>query len=112
MLKITLLTEGEKLSLRLEGHAGYAEPDKDIICASASILAHVVAHDVDLLDRFNAYEEPAVIRLESGDAEITCVPTKASEHIRDTYVFAGKGFCLLAQNYPQYVELITDVEDD
>ena len=112
MLKVTLLTEGEKLSLRLEGHAGYAEPDKDIVCASASILAYTVAHNVDLLDRFNAFKESAVIRLESGDAEITCVPTKASKHIRDTYLFAGTGFCILAQNYPQYVELITDVEDD
>jgi uncharacterized protein YsxB (DUF464 family) len=112
MLKITLLTEGEKLSLRLEGHAEYAEHGKDIVCASASILAHIVARDVDLLDRFNAYKEPAVIKLESGYTEITCVPTDVSEHIRDTYCFAGTGFCLLAENYPQYVEFITDVEDD
>ena len=112
MITVTLLTEGEKLSLRVEGHAGYAEHGKDIVCASASILANIVAHDVDLLDRFNAYKEPAVIRLEGGDTEITCVPTDVSRHIRDTYLFAGTGFCLLAQNYPQYVELITDVEDE
>lgn len=112
MLKITLLTEGKKLSLRLEGHAEYAEHGKDIVCAAASILANIVAHDVDLLNRFNAYKEPAVIRLESGDAEITCVPTDVSRHIRDTYYFAGKGFSLLAHNYPQYVEFINDVEDD
>ena len=112
MLKITLLTEGEELSLRVEGHAEYAEPGKDIVCASASILAQIVAYDVDLLDRFNAYKEPAVIRLERGSAEITCIPTDASRHIRDTYLFAGKGFDLLAQNYPQYVEFITDVKYD
>ena len=112
MLKITLLTEGEKLSLRLSGHAGYAEIGMDVVCAAASILAHVVAHDVDLLNRFNAFRDPAVIRLESGDAEITCVPTYSSAHIRDTYCFAGTGLRILAENYPQYVELITDVEDD
>lgn len=110
MLKITLLAGGKKLSLRLEGHAGYAEHGKDIVCASASILAEIVAYDVSLLNRFNAYEEPAVIRLESGDSEITCVPTAASKHTREAYLFAGKGFSLLAQNYPQYVEFITDVK--
>lgn len=112
MLKITLLTEGEKLSLRFEGHAEYAEPGKDIVCASASILAHIVARDVDLLNRFNAFKEPATIRLESGDAEITCIPTDVSRHIRDTYYYAGEGFSLLAHNYPQYVEFINDVEDN
>ena len=108
MIKATLLTEGEKLSLRLEGHAGYAEHGKDIVCASASILAYTVANSVDLLNRFNAFKEPAVIRLESGDTEITCVPTDSSKHIRSAFEFAGTGLCLLAANYPEYVELITD----
>ena len=112
MIKVTITTEGEKLSLRVEGHAGYAEEGKDIVCASASILAHTVAHKVALLDSFRAFKEPAIIKLESGDTEITCVPTYASAHIRDVYYFAGTGFCLLAHNYPQYVELITDGEDE
>jgi len=111
MLKATI-TRGEKLSLKLEGHAGYAEQGKDIVCAAASILAHIVAYDVDLLDRFNAYKEPAVIRLESGDTEVTCVPTQSSDHIRWVYDVARTGLYILAQNYPQYVELITDAEDD
>lgn len=112
MLKVTIAARGEKLSLKLEGHAGYAEHGKDIVCAAASILANTVAYNVDLLDRFKAFKEPAIIRLESGDTEITCVPTEASDHIRHDYYFAGNGFCLLAESYPQYVELITDAEDD
>ena len=110
MLKVTIATEGEKLSLSLTGHAGYAEQGKDIVCASASILVSTLAHNVALLDRFNAFKEPAVVRLESGDTEITCVVTDSSEHIRRDFYFAGIGLALLAGNYPQCVDIYTDAE--
>ena len=114
MIKATIISRGEKLSLRIEGHAGYAEEGKDIVCASASILAHTVAHKVGLLDRFGAFKEPATIKLESGDTEITCVPPDSDllyHSLRGIYEFAGTGLCLLAQNYPQYVEVIGNEDD-
>ena len=114
MIKATIIASGEKLSLRVVGHAGYAEEGKDIVCASASILAHTVAHKVSLLDRFGAFKEPAIIKLESGDTEITCVPPDSDllyRSLSSIYEFAGTGFCLLAQNYPQYVE-VTGGEDN
>ena len=112
MIKATIIARGEKLSLRIEGHAGYAEEGKDIVCASASILAQTVAYKVGLLDRLGAFKEPAVIKLESGDTEITCVPSDAVYHpLAGVYEFAGTGFCLLADNFPLYVA-VTGGEDD
>ena len=109
MLKVTIATEGKKLSLRLEGHAGYAEVGKDIVCASASILAYTVAQIVDIKAHGGCLKEPAVIRLKSGDTEVACVPKDgAYDALWDAYDFARLGYFLLAHNYPQYVELITD----
>jgi uncharacterized protein YsxB (DUF464 family) len=98
MLKITLLTEGEKLSLKLEGHAGYAEPGKDIVCASASILAYTLASIVDSFD-----EIESAIDLTSGDTTIEC---ECNTSTRNAFAYTKVGYALLAQNYPQYVRLI------
>jgi uncharacterized protein YsxB (DUF464 family) len=108
MLKITLLTEGEKLSLKLEGHAGYAEPGKDIVCASASILAYTLATIVE------NHGINTTINLTSGNTTIECECTDhpMMDVIRDAFNFANVGYALLAHNYPQYVEFINDVEDD
>ncbi len=105
MIKATIINEGERLSLIVKGHAGYAEEGRDIICASASILANTVAHKVDLLNRLGALKE-CVIKLESGDTEISCVPIDSVyKPLQSAYSFAGTGFCLLAESYPQYVEV-------
>ena len=104
-------TKGKMLSLRVEGHAGYAEHGKDIVCASASILAYTVAQIVRIKERSGCLRRPALVRLESGDTEVTCFPKAgAFDFLWDAYDFARVGYCLLAQNYPQYVELITDGE--
>ena len=108
MLKVTFTESGQKLSLRLVGHAEYAEHGKDIVCASASILASTVAYEVELIDRLGGLKEPAVVKVESGDTEITCVPTDEKLHIvKLLYDFASTGLCLLAGNYPQYVRFNT-----
>ena len=107
MLKVTLLTEGKKLSLRLEGHAGYAEPDKDIVCASASILAYTVAQFVTEAEHNGDLASPAEIRLESGDTIISCEPPEDTWlGMQNVFLFAKMGYALLEHNYPQYVRLL------
>ena len=112
MIKVTFTETPEKLSLRLEGHAGYAEHGKDIVCASASILAYTVAQYVEYEDKQGNLKAPAEIKLESGDSVVTCEPKEDTlKWLWDAYQFAKMGYLILAQNYPQYVE-VTDGEDD
>ena len=66
MIKVTFTESDNKPSLRLEGHAGYAEHGKDIVCASASILAYTVAQYVKYEDEHGTLKAPAEIKLESG----------------------------------------------
>ena len=113
MIKVTFTEEGEKLSLRLEGHAEYAEIGKDTVCASASILAYTVAQFVVETEHQGDLKSPPTIKLELGDALVTCEPCEnALKLMQNVYSFAKIGYIVLQHNYPQYVELITDGEDD
>ena len=97
MLKVTFTESGQKLSLRLEGHAGYAEHGRDIVCASASILAYTLASIVESLD------EDATISMGVGDTVIEC-----ENHLitKNAFNYTKVGYALLEQNYSQYVRLI------
>lgn len=98
MIKVTFTESPQKLSLRLEGHAGYAEVGKDIVCASASILAYTLASIVDSFD-----EIESSISLTSGDATIEC---ENNIFARNAFAYTKIGYALLENNYPQYVRLI------
>lgn len=107
MIKVTFTETPQKLSLRLEGHAEYAEHGKDIVCASASILAYTVAQYVKEAEHNGDLVSPAQIQMKSGDMFISCEPTKATVfRMYDIYSFAMMGYTLLAHNYPQYVRLM------
>lgn len=97
MIKVTFTESGQKHSLRLEGHAGYAEHGKDIVCASASILAYTLASFVN--DVANS-----TVDLTSGDTKIEC--ETSDKAVVNAYLHTKRGFELLAFNYPQYVRLI------
>lgn len=106
MLKVTFEQKDNNLILKLEGHAGYAEIGKDIVCASASILACTVAQFVQEAERRGDLKSTPTVKLESGNAFISCEPTEDILFgMQDMYLFAELGYEILAQNYPQYVEL-------
>lgn len=107
MVKVTFTETGNTLSLRLEGHAEYAEHGRDIVCASCSILAYTVAQFVMEAENKGDLASPPQIDLESGNTIISCEPTEAVlRGMRDIYAFAKIGYALLAHNYPQYVRLM------
>ena len=114
MIKVNIgyRTDERECSLRVEGHAGHGDVGHDLVCASASILAYTIAQIVKAMDAHKDFAEPPVIKLESGDAEVLC-------RAKDDYIFAEivqdffvikTGYELLAHNYPQYVEMTTDVK--
>ena len=105
MIQVTFTEKGNRLSLTLKGHAGYAEVGKDIVCASASILAYTVAQFVMEAENNGDIASSAEISLDSGDTVISCEPTEdAMSSIQSVYSFAKMGYALLAHNYPHCVQ--------
>lgn len=106
MLKVTFEKDGRELKLKIEGHAGQADIGHDIVCSACSILAYTVAQLVNTADAVGDLKEPPVIKLNSGNAVVSCLPT---EEVYATtlgiYMFAEVGFKLLAHSFPQFVEL-------
>ena len=103
MIKVTFTESGQKLSLRLKGHARYAEHGKDIVCASASILAYTLSYVVGRLDGVELIED---IRSGNTTIECECKDPNTFKSLRDAFHFTEVGYALLQRNYPQYVRLI------
>lgn len=99
-------TDKGVLCFRINGHAGFGCYGNDVVCASASILAYTVAKTISFMYEEGKLVKKPNIRLKEGDAVITCKP-KAEFYAEalHTYFVAEVGYSLLAQSYPQYVEI-------
>ena len=91
--------------LTVEGHAGSGEPGRDLICASASILAYTLASfAANTAEVGHSDPERLEIRLDPGDTLVSC---GAVPHLKPviTLVFDSicAGFELLARDYPDYI---------
>lgn len=85
------------MELTVEGHAGYAEPGKDLVCAAVSILVYTLdqnLEDMGLGDPKNLLEE--------GKARIAC--KEQSEETTRIYNTIWSGLRILEENYPEYVK--------
>ena len=106
MIEVTFTKKDGVHSLKVEGHAWYAEHGKDIICASASMLAYTLAQFVRDKESLGWFATPTEIRLDRGDTLVSCDPWGENEwNVRDAYDLIKRGYALLAQNYPQFVSL-------
>lgn len=108
MVKAEFFTNKESgsITLRLSGHAGAGEKGKDIICASASILAYTVAQALQFMYEEGSLQKKPHIKLESGDSIIVAKPKpEYYAEALHTFFVAQVGYHLLAHNYPHYVEL-------
>ena len=109
MIKVKFRTHDATRYLRLtvEGHAGSDAKGHDLVCASASILAYTVAQMVQTMEQDGALKGKPCIELNEGDATIIlrCKNDDVYAEARHTFSVAKTGYSLLAQNYPQYVEL-------
>ena len=98
--------DGDAISLRVNGHAGQAEKGKDLICASASILAYTLAQYLYYVYQQGGLVKKPHIVLNDGDALIVAKPKEDfAGEVLNAYFVAEVGYSLLAKNYPQYVQL-------
>lgn len=89
--------EGGKLTMRAEGHAGYAPAGPDIVCAAVSCLmqtlAYSAAEDEHTSSCIYQGKEGPVVNVEAGDSVL----------MRDKFELVADGLDLLAEQYPENV---------
>lgn len=91
--------EGGKLTMRAEGHAGYAPAGQDIVCAAVSCLMQTLAYSA-------AEDEHTSSCIYRGkDGPVVSVETGDSVLMRDKFELVADGLTLLAEQYPENVSL-------
>ena len=108
MIKATFKRDKDthEIILKVEGHAGQAEHGHDIVCSAASILTYTVAQYLHYINERGGLQKKPHIITEDGNALIVAKPTEDYEgEVLNAFFVAEIGFSLLAQNYPQYVEI-------
>ena len=92
--------------LSLCGHAGYADKGKDIVCASATILAYTAAENLRRMYLSGRLKKPPDICMREGDIFIQCIPGKDEiKAIDDVFRIICAGYELLARDYPEFVSV-------
>jgi uncharacterized protein YsxB (DUF464 family) len=107
MIKASFTRTDDKTFLfEVDGHAGQDDSGHDIVCSAASILAYTLAQTMRYIDDEDGFEGNPVIHLSEGKATILVTPKEEYEgEVLQSFFTVEVGYSLLAQNYPQYVEL-------
>ena len=84
--------------ITLDGHAGYAEPGKDIVCAAVTVLVQTMVHSIEALtdDRLEYTVSPGKFELEIKNL------SEKSKTLVDSFFI---GICKIAEEFPEHVKV-------
>ena len=85
--------------LLVQGHAGYGEAGKDVVCAGASTLVFTLCHELIRLGLKHERD------LRAGYARLS-----TDGQGREVFDFVASGFMVLGESYPECVEVIVKSE--
>lgn len=85
--------------ITIEGHAGYAEAGKDIVCAGVTALVQTLVKSADDLT-----EDKIEYEISPGMADIHygCL-SEAGKLLVDSFFL---GICLIADDFPEHIKLL------
>lgn len=94
MIEVSRLTDG----IKIRGHAHYAEPGKDIVCAAVSVLVQTLIQSVESLtaDKIEKDMQPGTV-----DIKFWCLSDQ-SKVLIDAFFVGIKG---IAEAHPDNVKL-------
>lgn len=96
MVKIEYARRGRRHTLHIRGHAGYAEPGKDIVCAGVTAIVYAL---IGYLDKHETFD----CDIREGYVGITC---EGSREIDTAFGMAVEGYHQIAAMYPENVRMI------
>ncbi|MBO7178785.1 MAG: ribosomal-processing cysteine protease Prp [Clostridia bacterium] len=104
MTKATFYFDGNvPYSFLITGHSGFAEEGEDIVCASISSAAYMVANTITEVLKVNA-------KIEVSDGRMKLTVNKEQRHITKDILLGLKiHFDGLHEQYPDFVETLMEV---
>jgi len=92
-------------SINAEGHAGYAEAGKDIVCSAVSVMLYTLTNFLEYIgaDELDAHDEE--------DFHVECKAFYHDEAVHTAFRMTVFGLQLLADCYPDNVEVIEEPDD-
>lgn len=108
MIKIIYVAdpEGGKLTMRAEGHAGYAPAGQDIVCAAVSCLMQTLAYKVEAAARSGRLLTSCVQHGETFVVQALPKPGPNALMVASWFDFVEEGLRALAEEHPDNVELV------
>ena len=98
IIEITSI-DNEIVSIEMNGHSGYAESGKDIVCAGVSSLVYAA------LNSFNSIEKDR-ISIGDGMLKLNLRGKKVSDHDQIVLEVMLNGFSMIASQYKKNVKII------
>ena len=89
----------EIVSIEMNGHSGYAESGKDIVCAGVSSLVYAA------INSFDSIEEQR-ISIDDGMLKLNLRGKKVSDHDQIVLKVMLNGFSMIAGQYKKNVKII------
>ena len=87
--------EGE---IKISGHANYAAPGYDIVCAGVTALAQTLIKSIkDLTDDIEYEISPGRVDIKYGNL------SEKSKTLVDSFFI---GICMIAEEFPEYVRIM------
>ncbi len=84
--------------IEISGHAGYAEPGKDIVCAGVTALTQTLIQSIE-----NLTDDKIEYRISPGKVEVEYRNlSEKSKTLVDSFFV---GICLIAEEFPEYVKV-------
>ena len=95
-------------ALIINGHAGAAEPGRDLVCCAVSTLAETLSRYLETRMEDGALEM-LMDKVEPGNVQIIAWPESTNEkQIRALFEMIREGYRAIAEEYPQYIKLRED----
>ncbi len=99
MIKVSFLKSNDTIvGFRVEGHSGYAKLGSDIICASVSSVAYMVANTITDIYKI----PPTVLSVEDGFMELKLTLNDAV-NVKQLLLGFELHLLQLCEQYPKYV---------
>jgi uncharacterized protein YsxB (DUF464 family) len=102
MLKIDAHKQDNSFTLLMDGHCGFDDEGKDILCAAASILC--LALERVIRENEDKLISPPIIEIEKGRCRIEFeAKNEYSAALNNVFYTVNSGFRILAAQYPDNI---------